>query len=391
MTAITLEALEKRFGGTAGSALDGIDLEIADGEFVVLLGPSGCGKSTTLRLIAGLETPTGGTIRFGKSVVNGVEGRDRNIGMVFQNYALYPHMTVTDNLCFGLKSRGVEKGEILKRLDEILEMLSLGDLAKRRPRELSGGQRQRVALGRALIGRPSVFLMDEPLSNLDANLREQMRMEIAKLHRILRITTVYVTHDQVEALTLADRIVVMNEGKIQQVSSPRRLYDEPANIFVARFIGAPGMNVLRIEKDMLIDPDSPFYLDEQITQSIVESTGSAVRLGIRPEDLALHNGGFPLRIRCRVVLIEQLGTHLQVHLEVDSDKLSSNIIAKLDVNCGVAVGDVVTLGSPAHLIHRFDDETELHLGRLANKSERIVSLHSTSGDNSHGVRIGEQQ
>jgi multiple sugar transport system ATP-binding protein len=363
MTAIALEALQKRYGGSEAAAVDGIDLDIEDGEFVVLLGPSGCGKSTTLRLIAGLESPTAGMIRFGDAVVNSIEGRDRNVGMVFQNYALYPHMSVTDNLCFGLRARGVDKAEISKRLDEILEMLSLRELAKRRPRELSGGQRQRVALGRALIGRPSVFLMDEPLSNLDANLREQMRMEIARLHRALRITTVYVTHDQVEALTLADRIVVMSEGKIQQVASPRRLYEAPANVFVAGFIGAPGMNVINIDREVLLASPGPVDIDEPVARRIATGDGSVVRLGIRPEDLLLDNGSLSLRLRCQVALVEQLGTHLQVHLTVNDRRVPADIVAKLDVNSGVQIGDVITVGAHAGVIHRFDGTTGVHLGR----------------------------
>lgn len=380
MTAIALEALEKRFGGTEAAAVDGIDLEIADGEFVVLLGPSGCGKSTTLRLIAGLESPTAGSIRFGDVVMNGVEGRDRNVGMVFQNYALYPHMSVTDNLCFGLKARGVEKREISKRLDEILEMLSLRELAQRRPRELSGGQRQRVALGRALIGRPSVFLMDEPLSNLDANLREQMRMEIARLHRTLRITTVYVTHDQVEALTLADRIVVMNDGKIQQVATPRRLYEAPANVFVAAFIGAPGMNVLRVDQELWCSSEGSLYLDERVARVFALGSSSVARVGVRPEDLVLDDHALPFRMRCQVALVEQLGTHLQVHLTMVDHRLSGNVIAKLDVNAGVRIGDVVTVGAPSHAIHRFDDATGTHLGRCVDGEERIDLALSVAGD-----------
>ncbi len=248
MANVALRSVTKEFpGGTR--ALDDLTLDVPDGEFLILVGPSGCGKSTALRLIAGLDKPTSGQISIGDQVVNGVSPRDRDIAMVFQNYALYPHMTVQRNLAFGLKERRTPKREIDRRVSEIAAVLSLGELMKRRPAQLSGGQRQRVAMGRALVREPKVFLLDEPLSNLDAKLRVQMRAELKRLHQKLSITTIYVTHDQVEAMTLADRIVVMSAGKALQTGPPQEVYSRPANLFVAGFIGSPAMNLLRGRAD----------------------------------------------------------------------------------------------------------------------------------------------
>src|SRR5215510_15031787 len=242
MAHVTLRALEKNFEGTP--AVRGIDLDIPDKQFVVLVGPSGCGKSTTLRMIAGLEDISGGEIVIDGEVVNDVPPKDRNIAMVFQNYALYPHMTVHENMSFGLRLKRVAKDEIQRRVENAARILDISELLERKPKQLSGGQRQRVAMGRAIVRDPKVFLFDEPLSNLDAKLRVQMRAEIRELHQRLKTTIIYVTHDQVEAMTMADTIVVMNEGNVEQIGSPLELYDNPANLFVAGFIGSPAMNLL---------------------------------------------------------------------------------------------------------------------------------------------------
>src|SRR6059036_41457 len=244
MAEVRLEHVTKRFSEDV-AALDDLTLEVADGEFLILVGPSGCGKTTALRLVAGLEKPSSGTITIGDRFVNDVTPRDRDIAMVFQNYALYPHMTVVKNLAFGLKERKTPKPEIERRVGEVSAILGLDDLLKRRPAQLSGGQRQRVAMGRALVREPKAFLLDEPLSNLDAKLRVQMRAELKRLHTRLGITTIYVTHDQVEAMTLGDRIAVMSAGRPQQIGAPQDVYDRPANLFVAGFIGSPPMNLLQ--------------------------------------------------------------------------------------------------------------------------------------------------
>ncbi|MCS0466604.1 sn-glycerol-3-phosphate ABC transporter ATP-binding protein UgpC, partial [Burkholderia mallei] len=250
MAALSLKGVKKSYGG-AQYVLHGIDVDIADGEFVVLVGPSGCGKSTLLRMIAGLETVTEGEIAIGGRIVNALEPKDRDIAMVFQNYALYPHMTVAQNMGYGLKIRGVERALIDARVQAAAQILELGPLLARRPRELSGGQRQRVAMGRAIVREPSVFLFDEPLSNLDAKLRVQMRLEIQRLHARLATTSVYVTHDQIEAMTLAQRVIVMNRGDAEQIGAPVDVYEKPATTFVASFIGSPAMNLLhgRLSED----------------------------------------------------------------------------------------------------------------------------------------------
>ncbi len=384
MTAIELEGLTKSFANTSAPALDGIDLDIRDGEFVVLLGPSGCGKSTTLRMIAGLEQPSSGFIRFDGQMMNGIPGRDRKVGMVFQNYALYPHMTVEENLSFGLRSRGESKASTAARVGEVLAMLGLAEHAKRRPRELSGGQRQRIALGRALVGRPSVFLMDEPLSNLDANLREQMRMEIARLHTEHGITTVYVTHDQGEALTLADRIVVMDSGKVRQVATPRELYLAPNDTFVAGFIGSPGMNLLRVPLQTLEDAGhgaSAVTVSDGLLARLGKNAGEEVVLGVRPEDLRSDGSAAALRLDCRVALVEQFGTHLQVHLTLGAPCGQLPLIAKLPADHDLRRGDMITLYSGESAIRLFDPSTG---SRLTEHRHGDLSL-ALAGQSDSGI------
>jgi multiple sugar transport system ATP-binding protein len=315
MASISIEGAVKRFGNV--EVLHGIDIAIVDEEFVVLVGPSGCGKSTLLRLIAGLEELTGGVIRIGDRVVNQVRERDRNIAMVFQNYALYPHMSVYGNMAFGLKLRGLPRNEIDRRIGAAAEILQIGDLLGRRPTKLSGGQKQRVAMGRAMVREPEAFLFDEPLSNLDAQLRVQMRAEIRALHQRLRTTMIYVTHDQIEGMTLADRIVVLCEGRIEQIGTPAELYDRPANLFVAQFIGSPSMNLL--PGRIAIERGAPSVILEDgsavgIANAPNASDGRAVIVGVRPEDfeIAMSSGseaGLPVTVEA----VEMTGRDTEVY------------------------------------------------------------------------------
>src|SRR3954454_4051353 len=326
MATVGFESVEKVYpDGTR--AVAGIDLEIADGEFMVLVGPSGCGKTTALRMVAGLEEITGGTIRIGDRVVNGLEPRKRDVAMVFQNYALYPNMTVYDNIAFGLRMRKVEKARIRERVDQMARVLGLTELLQRRPAQLSGGQRQRVGGGRAFVRARGVFLMAEPLSNLDAKLRVQMRAEIARIQGELKATTIYVTHDQVEAMTMGTRVAVMRKGVLQQVASPRDLYERPTNLFVASFIGSPSMNLVEARIDRG-DGGLVCTIGDQalpIPDTVVDArpalggyVGRTVALGMRPEhlgDAVLLNGARPdaARLRGRVLATELLGSELLVH------------------------------------------------------------------------------
>jgi sn-glycerol 3-phosphate transport system ATP-binding protein len=302
---VVLEHVTKRFSEDV-VALDDLSLDVPDGEFLILVGPSGCGKTTALRLVAGLEKPTDGAIWIGETKVNGIPPRDRDIAMVFQNYALYPHMTVAKNLAFGLKERKTPRPEIERRVREVSEILGLDDLMKRRPAQLSGGQRQRVAMGRALVREPKAFLLDEPLSNLDAKLRVQMRAELKRIHQRLGITTIYVTHDQVEAMTLGDRIVVMSAGRVQQIGRPQEVYRRPANLFVAGFIGSPPMNLVRatVSRGRI-----------QAGDLSIAANGAAdgdVALGLRPQDLRIAASDDP-SLDFAVDVVEPLGDEVVVH------------------------------------------------------------------------------
>jgi sn-glycerol 3-phosphate transport system ATP-binding protein len=290
MASVTLDNVRKVYAGGV-EAVKGVSLAIPDGSFTVLLGPSGCGKSTLLRMIAGLERTTGGTISIGGRIVNEVEPADRDIAMVFQNYALYPHMSVYDNMAYGLRNRGVPKIEIEQRVAEAARLLAIGDFLKRKPRELSGGQRQRVAMGRAIVREPQAFLFDEPLSNLDAKLRVQMRIEIRRLHNRLKATSIFVTHDQIEAMTMADKIVVMNQGQVEQTGAPNDVYRFPATRFVATFIGSPAMNLLpgRIVAPGAVETAGGRLAFE--ADAFAAGTGRDVEVGVRPEDLRLGTNG----------------------------------------------------------------------------------------------------
>jgi len=343
-------------------AIQGVDVEIADGEFIVLVGPSGCGKSTLMRMIAGLESVTEGAISIGGRQVNNLEPADRDIAMVFQNYALYPHMTVFDNMAYGLKIRGLAKSEIQQRVNKVAGILELtNDQLTRKPRELSGGQRQRVAMGRAIVRQPSVFLFDEPLSNLDAKLRVQMRIEIKLLQEQLGTTSVYVTHDQVEAMTLGHRLVVLNGGKVEQVGTPIELYQRPASLFVAGFIGSPAMNFIpaRIDTEacnVVVDDDISLTLPgNQFTRY-----GNAeVILGIRPEDLTLAVDDYEKRL-LTTKLVEHLGADTLVHGHFGEARISLTI--RLQGIQNFVADETLAVTVSANKIHLFDPETEKRLG-----------------------------
>jgi ABC-type sugar transport system ATPase subunit len=356
MARVTLEGIRKIYEekGREHVVVHGIDLVIPDGEFLVLVGPSGCGKSTTLRMIAGLESITAGTLRIGERVVNELPARDRDIAMVFQNYALYPHMSVRENLAFALKLRKMSGDEIDRRVNDTAELLGLIPLLDRRPRQLSGGQRQRVALGRAIVRQPQVFLFDEPLSNLDAKLRVQMRREIAALRRRLGTTTIYVTHDQVEAMTLGDRIVVMQEGRVQQVDTPLQLYRRPANTFVATFVGSPPMNLVA----GAITPDGTAFRAREGSFALALSgagrpdsltPGRPVILGIRPEALQLGEAGAP-RAAAAIEEIEPLGNETLVSLSSGGTQFT----ARVEGGAAVRRGESVGLAFPLEALHWFD-------------------------------------
>jgi len=380
MASVKLEGIRKIYqGATEHVAVHGVDLDVADGEFVVLVGPSGCGKSTTLRMIAGLESITAGTLRIDNRIVNDVPPKNRDIAMVFQNYALYPHMTVYDNLAFALKLRNTPESEIEKRVTTAAEILGSTEYLKRRPRALSGGQRQRVALGRAIVREPKVFLFDEPLSNLDAQLRVQMRREIAKMHHDLSATMIYVTHDQVEAMTLGDRIVVMSKGHVMQIDTPMNLYDHPKNRFVAGFIGSPSMNfvdgaLVNGDRVQFVADENSFSVD--LPPSLMERMrgfeGKAVTLGIRPEDVsvapesgpALFTGEStivhpPITAPARLELVEALGNEAFVYATVGK----YSITARVAPRPFSPPGSPITLAFDLAKSHFFDKVTGDRIGK----------------------------
>jgi multiple sugar transport system ATP-binding protein len=360
MASITLTKLNKHYGALHHAVKD-VDLEIADREFVALVGPSGCGKSTTLRMIAGLEDISSGEIRIGERVVNHLPPRDRDVAMVFQNYALYQHMSVYDNLAFGLRNKRVPEREIKAQIDRAAEILGLHELMKRRPRQLSGGQQQRVALGRCIVRNPLVFLFDEPLSNLDAKLRAQMRIEIKRLHAQMPTTSVFVTHDQVEAMTLGDRVVVMRDGSVQQVGTPLAVYARPVNRFVAGFIGAPAMNFLdvtiRKEGDTVVaqSPAVKLAVTEPSARALEGWQGKAVIMGVRPEHLALGNGVVSRSLAAKVEVVEQLGSEMLLEVLVGAARVT---VARVAAEAQIAAGDRVRLSVAPGRLHFFDPETE---------------------------------
>jgi multiple sugar transport system ATP-binding protein len=357
MAGLSLSGVTKSFEGV--DVLRGIDLAIDDGEFCVFVGPSGCGKSTLLRVIAGLEEVTDGTVSIGGRVVNALSPKERGIAMVFQSYALYPHRTVRGNMEFGLKLSRLPRTEIEERVMRAARMLRIEELLDRRPAQLSGGQRQRVAIGRAIVRDPTVFLFDEPLSNLDAKLRVSMREEIKDLHGRLGATMVYVTHDQIEAMTLADRIVILNDGRIEQVGSPVEVFDMPANVFVAQFIGSPSMNLFHATAtEQGFAFPSGYRVDRPETLRV--APGRKVRLGLRPEDLALGATGLP----GEVALVENTGADL--HLVVTTEGQRANV--SLRGRPAVSAGDKVGLGFDPARLHVFDAATGLRIDGRADAS-----------------------
>ncbi len=357
MASISLDKLNKHYGSLHHAVKD-VDLEIADKEFVALVGPSGCGKSTTLRMIAGLEDISGGEIRIDGKVVNHLPPRDRDVAMVFQNYALYQHMNVYDNLAFGLRNKKVPESEIKAAIDRAAGILGLHELMKRKPRQLSGGQQQRVALGRCIVRNPLVFLFDEPLSNLDAKLRAQMRIEIKRLHAQVPTTSVFVTHDQVEAMTLGDRIVVMRDGRVQQVGTPLSVYSKPVNRFVAGFIGAPAMNFIEVTVGpaLAVTADGlRLMVTEPAAQALGAYRGRKVILGVRPEHLVLGEGAEGRSFDCVVEVVEQLGSEILLEARLGGTRIT---IARVAAETAVAAGDRVRVSAPPGRLHFFDAETE---------------------------------
>lgn len=363
MAGLKLERIWKRYGDV--EAVKDFNLEIQDKEFIVFVGPSGCGKSTTLRMIAGLEEISEGELRIDNKVVNNTAPKDRDIAMVFQNYALYPHMNVYENMAFGLKLRKLPKAEIDKRVKEAAQILGITEYLDRKPKALSGGQRQRVALGRAIVREPKVFLMDEPLSNLDAKLRVQMRAEILKLHEKLQTTFIYVTHDQTEAMTMASRIVIMRDGIIQQVGSPKEVYEAPANIFVGGFIGSPAMNF--VKGKIVADGDKLTFVKNEVKIEIPEGKGKILRernyvnkevyLGIRPEDIhdePVFLESVTSRIKAKVEVSELTGAEKFVHIAIGGD----TIVARLDARSQAEMGHEIEIAFDPNRIHFFDAETE---------------------------------
>jgi multiple sugar transport system ATP-binding protein len=383
--------VNKTYGGDTPAVRD-LNLQVEEGEFVVLVGPSGCGKTTALRMVAGLEEITSGEIRIGDRVVNELPPRDRDIAMVFQNYALYPHKSVYDNLAFGLRMRKVPKDEQRTRVEEIARVLGLGEMLQRRPAQLSGGQRQRVAMGRAIVREPKAFLMDEPLSNLDAKLRVQMRAEIARIQQALKVTTLYVTHDQVEAMTMGHRVAVMRDGVLQQVDTPQRLYDAPTNLFVASFVGSPPMNLMEatVERDggglvcrlgeTRLELPSDLMAERP---ALADFAGGRIAIGIRPEDVREASGWDGTRLRGRILLVEALGAEQLVHIEiaaaplertdlvdttaqppgpslgVDELERAVTLLGRFDRHLLLSPGEVVEVAIDPRLLHFFDLESGL--------------------------------
>jgi multiple sugar transport system ATP-binding protein len=353
---VTYDHATRIYPGATKPSVDKLNLEIADGEFLVLVGPSGCGKSTSLRMLAGLEDVNEGRILIGDRDVTQMPPKDRDIAMVFQSYALYPHMTVGENMGFALRIAGVNKSEIQKRVAEAAKILDLTDYLDRKPKALSGGQRQRVAMGRAIVRETQVFLMDEPLSNLDAKLRVQTRTQIASLQRRLGVTTVYVTHDQTEAMTMGDRVAVLKDGLLQQVGSPRELYDHPINSFVAGFIGSPAMNLL----DLPVVEGGVQFGDAvyPVTGQTLSSAGNKITLGVRPEDLDLSDHGLPVQVE----LVEVLGADAYVHGILRSEGSDLPVIARVDGRKPPEKGQTVHLTAKEGHTHLFNGESGLRLG-----------------------------
>lgn len=359
MAAIELKEISKKYDKNEHYSVKDINLTIQEKEFIVLVGPSGCGKSTILRMIAGLESISSGELMMHDKKMNDVAPKDRDIAMVFQNYALYPHMSVYDNMAFGLKMRKVPKKEIEQKVEHAAQILGLSDLLKRKPKALSGGQRQRVALGRAIVRNSNVFLMDEPLSNLDAKLRVQMRAEITKLHRQIGTTTIYVTHDQTEAMTMASRIVILKDGVIQQIGTPTEVYKEPANMFVASFIGSPGMNFLQGDLDgnrFMLNSEAFYYelSTEQMTR-LKENNQLPIVLGIRPESMTITTE--KTSISAVIDFIETVGAEMFVHAKIGNQ----SIVIKMDSDDALDIGQTIYIRIQQEHVHLFNKQDEQRL------------------------------
>lgn len=392
MAAVSFEGVSKIYpDGTR--AVNHVDLGIDDGEFVVLVGPSGCGKTTALRMVAGLEEISEGSLKIGDRVVNHVPSRDRDIAMVFQSYALYPHLSVYDNIAFGLKLKGVEKSEIQSRVAEAARILDLEPFLKRKPRALSGGQRQRVAMGRAIVRQPQAFLMDEPLSNLDAKLRVAMRAEIAGIQQRLGVTTIYVTHDQVEAMTMGDRVAVMRKGELQQVASPQELYDNPVNLFVGGFIGSPAMNMLEATIERANGGLAANLGNQKIAlgdhAGLGEYEGRNVIIGIRPEDLEdatqSDDAGEGRRLRGRVSLREALGSEIMVHLAVDAQSARTEDVQELQEDVGVPSAGSDGGDRTATIVGRFTPRSRVAVGDEAEAVVDTRNLHFFDPETGLGI------
>ncbi|GAB7193387.1 sn-glycerol-3-phosphate ABC transporter ATP-binding protein UgpC [Kineococcus sp. NUM-3379] len=351
MATVTFDKATRLYPGGEKPAVDALDLHVEDGEFLVLVGPSGCGKSTSLRMLAGLEDVNGGRILIGDRDVTTVPPKDRDIAMVFQNYALYPHMTVADNMGFALKIAGTPKEEIKRRVQEAAKILDLEQYLTRKPKALSGGQRQRVAMGRAIVRQPQVFLMDEPLSNLDAKLRVQTRTQIASLQRRLGVTTVYVTHDQIEAMTMGDRVAVLKDGILQQVDTPRRMYDHPNNVFVAGFIGSPAMNLLSLKtvEGGVVFGDTV----HPVERAALAASGENLTLGVRPEDLELSEHGLPVTVE----VVEELGADAYIYGTLRQGTSDLPVIARVDGRRPPEKGATVHFTAKPGHVHLFSGKT----------------------------------
>jgi len=400
MAEIVMDGVSKVYAdGTV--AVSDLSLNIQDGEFIVLVGPSGCGKTTALRMVAGLESITHGTIRIGERVVNAVPPKERDIAMVFQNYALYPHMTVYDNMAFGLKLRKLPKTEIDRRVREAADILGLDEFLQRKPKALSGGQRQRVAMGRAIVREPKAFLMDEPLSNLDAKLRVQMRSEIARIQHDLNVTTIYVTHDQVEAMTMGDRVAVIRKGVLQQVDTPQYLYDHPRNLFVAGFIGSPAMNMVEATLSRsngsaavefgsirLAVPDEVF----QARPALKDHEGKRVIVGLRPEDMEdatlVSEAPADRRIRADVLLREALGADVLVHVRIDAPEVITEDVKELAHDVGVEALDAVQKRAEAGestFLARLSPRTEATHGQPVELVVDVTRMHFFDQESGLGI------
>jgi multiple sugar transport system ATP-binding protein len=390
MASVTFDRVGKTYpDGT--QAVDQLDLSIEDGEFMVFVGPSGCGKTTALRMVAGLEEVTDGELRIGDDVVNRVEPRKRDVAMVFQSYALYPHMSVADNIAFPLYARGVGRAEARADVQRVAKMLGLEDLLRRRPRALSGGQRQRVAMGRALVRNPLVFLMDEPLSNLDAKLRVQMRAEIARLQHQLGATTIYVTHDQVEAMTMGDRIAIMRKGVLQQQGQAQELYDRPANLFAATFIGSPAMNLFRARVERNGDGLVCALRDQHLTippsRARAELVGRDIALGLRPEHLGDAAGSEAgTRLRGDIRLVETLGAERLVHVDVNADPVVTEDVLEVARDTDAAVADALQDSSRVAAVVKLDGRSILRAGEPVELAVDVENMHFFDLESGAAVR-----